>query len=311
VSERVGLRLVKKLLGKLFLRIVGNLRVYIIRNRWVVSVLYYTRVRDKISFTPMSRVIRTLQETIHATDTYAAEIADLVERILEETAHVSDAYTAEVADRVERSLEETAHVADTYNVETAELAEYKGAEMGMEETAHVADAVNVEKATRVVRQLQETVHAIDAYNIVKADKVERRLKETVHVQEVGIQGAPYPEEPSKKLWVYYDFEKALVDDSALWFHTVNGRRYGGYVNEEGVGYTYQGVEQAENAHVGDAVSFTVYEQWVLGKKYDGYTPADVIYNFVNIKYEGYTPADVIYNFVNIKYEGYTPSNVTI
>jgi len=287
VSERVGLRLVKKLLGKLFLRIVGNLRVYIIRNRWVVSVLYYTRVRDKISFTPMSRVIRTLQETVTATDTYAAEIADLVERSLEETAHVSDAYTAEVADRVERSLEETAHVADTYNVETADKVD-----RSLEETAHVADAVNVEKATRVVRQLQETVHAIDAYNIVKADKVERRLKETVNVQEVGIQGAPYPEEPSKKLWVHYDFEKALVDDSALWFYTVAGRRYGGYVNEEGVGYTYQGVEQAENAHVGDAVSFTVYEQWVLGKKYDGYSEAETIYNFVNIKYDGYTPSSV-------------------
>jgi hypothetical protein len=293
MSLRVGLRYMRKLLVKTLLNIIRNpnipytLRVYIIRNRWVVSILYNSRVRDKIRFTPLSKVTRTHQETVTATDSYNTEIADLVERSLEETAHTSDAYTIEVSDRIERILEETVNSLDAYTVEVSDRVE-----RSLEETSHVADAINVEEATRVVRQLQETVHAIDAYNIVKADKVERRLKETVHVQEVGIQGTPYPEEPSKKLWVYYDFEKALVDDSVLWFYTVSGRRYGGYVNEEGSSYTYTGVEQAEEAHVGDAVAYTVYPQWALGKKYDSYSAADAIYNFLGKKYDGYTQSSV-------------------
>ena len=39
-----------------------------------------------------------------------------------------------------------------------------------------------------------------------------RFEESVRAEEVGLQGAPWEEDPTKKLWVYYDFEKLLTRD---------------------------------------------------------------------------------------------------
>jgi len=219
VSHRVGLRPLRKLLAKIILYIAGNphlpytLRIYIIRNRWVVSALYHTRVRDKISFTSLSRVIRELEEAVSAGDAYSTETADLVERSLEESVDTSELVTREVAERVIMQSEESVYSSDVYNFETADRVE-----RSLEESVSAAETYNVEEATRVVRQLKETVSTVDQISRQVAERRVIKLEETVTPYEVGIQGgAPWEEDPDKKVWAYYDFEKALVDEIANFF----------------------------------------------------------------------------------------------
>jgi len=204
----------RKLLVKTLLYIAGNphipytIRIYIIRNRWVISVLYHARVRDRLRFTPLSRVVRELEETSSADDAYNTEIADLVERSLEESSTVTDAYSTETADRVERSLEESSSVGDAYSTETADRVE-----RSLAEESSVADGYSVETANRVVRQLQESASAVDQISSQVAQRQVIELEETVRPREVGLEGGlPWDEDPTKKIWTYFDFEKTLVAD---------------------------------------------------------------------------------------------------
>ena len=196
MSHRIGLRFIAKLLAKVLLFLSENpyipyrLRIYIIRNRWVCSVLYHARLRDRLTYQPLSVVTRELDEAASAADSYSVETADRVERSLEESSTVTDGYSAVEADRVERPLEESSTVDDSYSVETAD---------------------------RVERRLEETVRASDGYNIATSERLTIRLEETVRPRETGIEGAPWEEDPDKKLWAYYDFEKALVDETANFF----------------------------------------------------------------------------------------------
>ena len=218
MSLRVGLRYMRKPLAKTYLQLSGNpeipyyLRIYIIRNRWVISALYYSRIRDSITFKPLSTDGYELQESVSKPeDDYSMATADRVYVSLEETVNTDEVLTMVTFDRVIVNAEDSSSISDDYSMATADRV-YVSIPTPLEETVSAEDAYNIEVSNLIVYRLQDAVHASDTYNIVKADMVKRRLVEEVHAHEVGLQSAPWEEDPTKKLWGYFDFEKVLAMD---------------------------------------------------------------------------------------------------
>jgi DNA-binding Lrp family transcriptional regulator len=291
---------------------VPYIRIYVILPLWIVSVSYSVRVRDNYSFSPVSRVEKTLAENANVVDAYSLTKASLVTRTLAETCHVTDSYHSTRVNRVIRNLEETPHVSDAYSLTKATRKIRL-----LAETPHVTDAYSFTKANLVVRHLAETVHVTDAYSMVKATKVTRSLNEVVRVQEVGLEIGPWADDPTKKLWVYYAFEKPLSEDGLT-----RGYQYvtpGKTTLDEPVkvadAYSTTIIpKQTRNlpevSSVADAYVADVFTEWWLGTKYVGHVEAETIYNFVVTKYDGHLEAEVIYNFVVTKYDGYVESTVS-
>ena len=181
----------------------------------------------------------------------------------------------------------------------------------LEETVNAEDAYNVEVSNLIVYQLQDAVHASDTYNMVKVDMVKRRLVEEVHTHEVGLQSTPWSEDPSILRYFYIIWEKILPVDEALWYYIENGVKIGGYVDSNGVNYSYRGRPIEYSVKPEDAVSIIQYTEYVSAKKYDGHVKAETIYNYVSTKYDGYIKAETIYNYVNTKYDGYVKSSISL
>jgi len=307
VSKRIKLRHIASLIFPKIIKIIFDglrLKVYIKRNRRIYSAIYSSRVRDRALFKAFSEIVRELFEESHPADTYNVAVADKIERDIDETSTVNDSYLTEEADRTIKILGEATITNDSLTKSISDRVE-----LPFEEDTEVTESYRLAMASLVILKFIETINAIDAYNIVKATRVVRRYSEIVKPYEASISGFPWEED--KTLWVYYVFEKVLVDDSALYYALVNGRRVGGYINERGVGYDYDGRERGEVTSVSDEINVDVYEQWVRATKYDGHAEAEEIYNLVGTKYDGHVEAEAVYNFVGTKYDGYTESSVTI
>ena len=309
MSKRIKLRHIASLIFPKIIKTIFDrlkLKVYIKRNRRIYSAIYSSRVRDRALFRAFSEIVRELFEEAYPVDTYNVAIADKIERDIEETSTVNDSYLTEEADRIIKILGDATITNDSLMTSIFDRVEFP-----FEEDTDVAESYRLVMANRVALKFIETANAIDAYNIVKATRVVRRYSEVVKPYEASISGFPWEEDKTKTLWVYYVFEKVLVDDSALYYALVNGRRVGGYIDERGVGYDYDGREREEVASVSDEINVEVYEQWIRATKYDGHAEAEAVYNFIGRKYDGHVEAEEIYNFIGRKYDGYVESSVTI
>ena len=288
MSKRIKLRHIASLIFPKIIKTIFDrlkLKVYIKRNRRIYSAIYSSRVRDRALFRAFSEIVRELFEEAYPVDTYNVAIADKIERDIEETSTVNDSYLTEEADRIIKILGDA-----TITNDSLMTSIFDRVELPFEEDTDVAESYRLVMANRVALKFIETANAIDAYNIVKATRVVRRYSEVVKPYEASISKFPWEED--KTLWVYYVFEKVLVDDSALYYALVNGRRVGGYIDERGVGYDYDGRERGEVASVSDEINVEVYEQWIRATKYDGHAEAEEIYNFVGTKYDGYVESSV-------------------
>ena len=288
MSKRIKLRHIASLIFPKIIKTIFDrlkLKVYIKRNRRIYSAIYSSRVRDRALFRAFSEIVRELFEEAYPVDTYNVAIADKIERDIEETSTVNDSYLTEEADRTIKILGDATITNDSLMTSIFDRVEFP-----FEEDTDVAESYRLVMANRVALKFIETANAIDAYNIVKATRVVRRYSEVVKPYEASISGFPWEED--KTLWVYYVFEKVLVDDSALYYALVNGRRVGGYIDERGVGYDYDGRERGEVASVSDEINVEVYEQWIRATKYDGYAETEAVYNFIGRKYDGYVESSV-------------------
>lgn len=267
---------------------------YITRWRWRIYVYYSARVRDSARWQKFSQVVRIWGEGTKATDGYSTDTASLVVRNLAEAPSAADAHTIDIDDRVVVNLHEYPSALDGHEVES-----HYDFRRWLDEGASVEDAVSRTFLQHVTRSLEEHAAVGDTISndpdivISKTiPRVVRRLYETARVHETPLAqyAGPWPEDPTKIWWQYYIFEKALLGDSALWFQTINGVRHGSY--SDGGIFSYEGVLKDESVSASDAYTADAYGEWWRGIKYDGYSEAEVIYNFVVTKYDGYTESDV-------------------
>ncbi len=271
-----------------------KLKIYIVRNKWIIAAIYSVRVRDAFSFKSLSKITKNLSESVNVADDYSTELADLIDKILSETSTVVDGYTTETAGLTVKNLSEAVNITDDYDTDIADKVE-----RNLDEIVSVIDDYSITTAALIIRGLAETVNVSDAYNTVIASKIVKLLEEAVSARELGVDEFPWEEDPSKILRVYYVFDKALGDDALTRLYE--------YVNEgestlnEPVKVTdgYNTMTRVlrernlpESASTVDDYTAITFSEWWLGIKYDGFVEAESIYNTVGIKYDGFMESSV-------------------
>jgi len=238
------------------------IRVYIIRNRWTISALYRSRIRDRVAFKLLSTRRYELQESVSRPE---------------------DAYSTATAGRVVTSLEELASSTDAYSVKTAELILYR-----LQEAVHVSDTYNMVKASRVERRLVEEVRAREVAlqgGISWEEDPTKKIWVYSGFERVSAKDSLlwYHTVDGIRTGIYvgpegigYNYRGRELGESAHASDT-----YEVVVYEQFVRATkYDGHVEAEAIY-----NFT-------GKKYDGHVEAETIYNFTGTKYDGYTESSV-------------------